>query len=40
MFTRIKEYLKIKSKTSLQNTDNIEIEANELLSGNKIDVLT
>ena len=32
----MKEDLRIKSKTSLKKTGNIEIEANELLRGNKI----
>ena len=36
MFTRVKEYLRIKSKTSLEKTGNIETEANELLRRNKI----
>ena len=39
-FTRMKENLREKSKTSLEQTGNIETEANELLRGNKIDVLT
>ena len=39
-FTRMKEDLWEKSKTSLWKTDNIETEANELLRGNKIDILT
>ena len=39
-FTRMKEDLTEKSKTSLEKTGNIETEANELLRGNKIDVLT
>ena len=39
-FTRMKEDLRIKSKTSLEKTGNIETEANELLRGNKIGVLT
>ena len=38
--TRIKEDLREKSKTSLEKTGNTETEANELLRGNKIDVLT
>ena len=37
-FTRKKEDLIIKSKTSLEKTGNIETEANELLRGNKIGV--
>ena len=37
-FTRMKEDLRIKSKTSLEKTGNIETEANELLRGNKIGV--
>ena len=39
-FRRMKEDLRIKSKTSLDKTSNIETEANELLRGNKIDVQT
>ena len=39
-FTRMKEDLRIKSKTRLEKTDNIETEANELLRGNKIGVPT
>ena len=39
-FTRMKEYLREKSKTSLEKTGNIETEANELLRGNKIGVPT
>ena len=39
-FTRMKEDLKEKSKTSLEKTCNIETEANELLWENKIVVLT
>ena len=39
-FTRMKEDLRIKSKTSFGNTSNIETEANELLRGNKIGVPT
>ena len=39
-FRRMKEDLRIKSKTSLDKTGNIETEANELLRGNKIGVLT
>ena len=39
-FTRMKEDLREKSKKSLEKTGNIETEANELLRGNKIDVLT
>ena len=39
-FTRMKEDLREKYKTSLDKTGNIETEANELLRGNKIDVLT
>ena len=35
-FTRMKEDLRIKSKTSLEKTGNVETEANELLRGNKI----
>ena len=38
--TRLKEDLREKSKTSFEKTGNIETEANELLRGNKIDVLT
>ena len=34
--TRMKEELRIKSKTSLEKTDNMETAANELLRGNKI----
>ena len=37
-FTRMKEDLRIKSKTSLEQTGNIETEANELPRGNKIGV--
>ena len=37
-FTRMKEDLRIKSKTSLEKTGNTETEANELLRGNKIGV--
>ena len=40
MFTRMKEDLREKSKTSLEKTINIETEANELLRGNKIHFLT
>ena len=36
----MKEDLREKSKTSLEKTGNIETESNELLPGNKIDVLT
>ena len=36
----MKEYLRIKSKTSLEKTGNIENEAHELLRGNKIGVPT
>ena len=39
-FTRMKEDLREKSKTSLVKTGNMETEANGLLRGNKIDVLT
>ena len=39
-FTRMKEDLREKSQTSLKITGNIETESNELLRGNKIDVLT
>ena len=39
-FTRMKEDLREKSKTSLEKNGNIETEANELLRGNKINVLT
>ena len=39
-FTRMKEDLREKSKTSLEKTGNIETEANELLRGNKVDVPT
>ena len=39
-FTRMKEDLREKSKTSLEKTGNIETEANELLRGNKIGVPT
>ena len=39
-FTRMKEDLRIKSKTSFEKTVNIETEANELLRGNKICVPT
>ena len=39
-FTRLKENLREKSKTSLEKAGNIETEANELLRGNKINVLT
>ena len=39
-FTPKKEDLKIKSKTSLETTGNIENEANELLRGNLIGVPT
>ena len=35
-FSQMKEDLRIKSKTSLEKTDNIEIEANEFLRANKI----
>ena len=38
--TRMKEDLREKSKMSLEKTGDIETEANELLRGNKIDVLT
>ena len=37
-FTRMKEDLREKSKMSLENTGNIETEANELLRRNKIGV--
>ena len=37
---RTKEDLRIKSKTSFENTGNIETKGNELLRGNKIGVLT
>ena len=36
----MKEDLREKSKTSIEKTDNIVTEANELLRGNKIDVPT
>ena len=39
-FTRMKEDLRIKSKTSLEKTGNIETEANELLREYKIGVQT
>ena len=39
-FIRKKEDLRIKPKTSLEKTDNIETEANELLRRNKIGVPT
>ena len=39
-FTRVKEDLREKSKLSLENSGNIETEANELLRRNKIGVLT
>ena len=39
-FTRVKEDLREKSKTSLEKTGNIETEANELLRGTKIGVPT
>ena len=39
-FTRMKEYLREKTKMSLEKTVNIEIEANELSRGNKNDVPT
>ena len=39
-FTRKKEDLRIKTKTSLKKTGNIETEANELLRRNKICVPT
>ena len=39
-FTRMKEDLRIKSKTSLEKTGNIETEANGLLRGNKIGIPT
>ena len=39
-FTRMTEDLREKSKTSLEKTCNIETEANKLLRGYKIDVLT
>ena len=39
-FARMKEDLRIKSKTSLEKTGNIETEAHELLRGNKIGVPT
>ena len=39
-FTRMKEDLREKSKTSLEKSDNIETEVNEMLRRNKIDVLT
>ena len=38
--TRMKEDFRIKSKTSLEKTANIEIKANELLRGNKIGIQT
>ena len=37
-FTRMKENLRIKSKTSFEKNGNIETEANELLRGNTIGV--
>ena len=37
-FTRMTEDIRIKSKTSLAKTGNIETEANELLRVNKISV--
>ena len=40
MFARMKEDLRIRSKTSIEKTINIESEANELLRGNKIGVPT
>ena len=39
-FTRAKEDLRLKSKTSLEKTGHIETEANELLRGNKTGVPT
>ena len=39
-FTLMKEDLRVKSKTSLEKTGNIETEANELLRWNKIGVPT
>ena len=39
-FTGTQDDLRIKSKTSLEKTGNIETEANELLRGNKIGVPT
>ena len=39
-FTQMKDNLREKSKKSLEETGNVETEANELLRGNKIDVLT
>ena len=39
-FSQMKEDLRIKSKTSLDKTGNIETEANVLLQGNKIGVPT
>ena len=39
-FTRMREDLREKSKTSLEKTGNIETEANELLRWNKIGVPT
>ena len=39
-FARMKEDLRIKSKTSIEKTSNIESEDNELLQGNKIGVPT
>ena len=38
MFTRMKEDFRIKSKTTLEKTGNIETQANELLRGNKLGV--
>ena len=35
-FIRMNDDLKVKSKMTLEKTDNIETEANELLRGNKI----
>ena len=39
-FTRMKKDLRIKSKSSLEKTSNIETEANKLLTGNRIGVPT
>ena len=39
-FTRMKEDLRIKSKTSLEQTGNIETKANKLFRGYKIGVPT
>ena len=39
-FTRMKEYLRIKSKTSLEKTGNIEIAASVVFNGNTITIPT